>query len=96
MSKDIKKYVVIFVPKYMVFNILQNNIEDVVKKSKKMQNITYGLATAKDNEQEHIEVEDDEENKNEEGTIEGCTDMNFDDQEIAKEEQQLEQSVQDT
>ena len=33
-SKTIKKYDVRFVPKYRKFSILQNNIYDVVKKSK--------------------------------------------------------------
>lgn len=33
-SKPIKKYAMRFVPKYREFSILQNNIEDVVKKSK--------------------------------------------------------------
>ena len=32
-AKAMKKYVVRFVPKYRAFNILKNNIEDVVKKS---------------------------------------------------------------
>ena len=60
MSKAIKKYVVRFVPKYREFSILQNNIEDVVKKSKQMWKIKYGLATAKEGEQEPIEVKDDD------------------------------------
>ena len=33
-SKAINKYDIRFVPKYRAFNILQNNIEDFVKKSK--------------------------------------------------------------
>lgn len=67
MSKAIKRYVVIFVPKYRAFNILQKNIEDVVKKSKQMWKITYGLAIVKEGEQEPIEVKDDD---NEEGIVE--------------------------
>ena len=31
-SKVVKKYVVRFTPEYKAFSILQNNIEDVVKK----------------------------------------------------------------
>ena len=35
-AKAMKKYAVIFVPKYRAFSIFQNNIEDVVKKSIQM------------------------------------------------------------
>lgn len=89
-AKAIKKYVVRFVSKYRSFSILQNNIEDVVKKSTQMWKITYGLATVKEGEQEPIEVKDDEEDDNNEGTIEGGTEMNIDDQATAEEEQEQE------
>ena len=36
-----------FSPKYRAFNILQNNIEDVVNKSTKMWKLIYGLTTVK-------------------------------------------------
>ena len=55
-----------------------------------MWKITYGPSTAKEADQVPIEVGEDEDDKNEEGTIEGGTDMNVDDQKIAKEEQKLE------
>lgn len=95
-AKAIKKYVVRFVPKYRAFNILQNNIEDVVKKTTQMWKVTYGLATVKAREQGPIEVKDDEEDDNNEGTVEGGIKTNVDDQATTKKEQQQEQSVQDT
>ena len=59
-SKAIKKYVVRFTPKYRAFSILQNNIEDVVKKSTEMWKLTYGLIIVKEGEHLPIEVKDDE------------------------------------
>ena len=47
-SKAMKKYALRFVPKYKAFNILQNNIEDVVKKNTKMWKLTYGLKIVKE------------------------------------------------
>ena len=71
-AKAMKKYAIRFVPKYRAFNILQNNIEDVVKKSTQMWKITYGLSIVKEEEKEPIEVKDDEEDdKNEDTTEEG-------------------------
>lgn len=96
LSKAIKKYAIIFVPKYRAFHILQNNIEDVVQKSKQMWKITYGFSTTKEVDQVPIEVGEDEEDDNEQGIVEGGNDMNIDNQTLAEEEQQLEQSVQDT
>ena len=64
-----KKYVVRFTPKYRAFIIFQNNIEDVVKKSTWMSKLTYRLTTVKEGEKEPIQVKDDEENYNYDGTI---------------------------
>ena len=50
-AKAMKKYAVRFVPKYRAFSILQNNIEDAVKKFTQMWKITYGLATVKEEDQ---------------------------------------------
>ena len=46
-DKAMKKYVVMFTPKYRAFNILQNNIKDLVKKSTQMWKLTYGLNIVK-------------------------------------------------
>ena len=42
-----KKYGGRFALKYRAFNILQNNIEDVVRKSTQMWKLLYGLTTIK-------------------------------------------------
>ena len=47
MTKKTKKYGSRFQPKYRAFNILQNNIEDVVQKTTQMWKLIYGLATLK-------------------------------------------------
>ena len=47
-------------PKYKDFSILQNNIEDVVKKSTQIWKLTYGLTITKKGREEPIEVKDDE------------------------------------
>ena len=78
-AKAIKKYVVIFVPKYRAFSILQNNIEGVVKKTTQMWKGTYGLAIVKVGEQEPIEVKDDEDDDTNEGTVGRGIEMNIDD-----------------
>ena len=96
MSKAITKYVVRFVQKYREFNILQTNIEDVVYKSKQMWKITYGLTTTREVKQTPIDVGEDEEDDNEQGTFEGGTNMNIDAQAPDEDKQQIEQSVQDT
>ena len=41
-AKVVKKYSIRFTPKYKAFNILQNNIEDVLKKSHKYGNSFMG------------------------------------------------------
>ena len=82
-----KKYVVRFDPKYRAFIILQNNIEDVVKKSTQMWKVTYGLAIVKEGEQEPIEVKDDEEDDKNENTTEGGTKLNIDDKATIEVEQ---------
>ena len=92
-AKAMKKYAIRFVPKYRSFNILQNNIEDVMEKFTQMWKITYGLAIVKEGEHEPIEVKDDDNN---EGTIEGDTKMKVDDQAIVEVEQQEKKSAQDT
>ena len=48
-------------PKYRAFNILQNNIEDVVNKSTKMWKLIYGLTTIKQGEEDPFEGKNDEE-----------------------------------
>ena len=73
-AKVVKKYVVRFTPKYKVFSILQNNIEDVVKNSTQMWKLTYGLTTVKEGELEPIEVKDDDQDD----TVEGGTKMKID------------------
>ena len=92
-SKAMKKYVVRFVPKYRSFNILQNDIEDVVKKSTHMWKATYVLTIVKVGEQEPIVVKDDEEDDENKDIIEGDTTMKVDNQAIAEAKQQEEQSV---
>ena len=79
-SKSIKKYVVIFVPKYKEFIILQNNIEDIVQKSKQMWKVTYGLSTSREPDQTPIKVAEDEKDDTEQGIVEEGTNMNIDDQ----------------
>ena len=58
-TKASKKYASKFVPKYRDFNIMQNNIEDVVKKSTQIWKVIYGLSTRIE------EEEDPDEGKNE-------------------------------
>ena len=89
-TKAIKKFDVRFVPKYRAFNILQNNIEDVVKKTTQMWKITYGLAIIKAREQEPIEIKDDEEYDNNEDIVEGGTRIKVNDEETTKKEKQKE------
>lgn len=73
-----KKYAIRFVPKYRAFSILQNNIEDVVKKSTYMWKVTYGLATVKEDVKEPIEVKYDEEDDNNDNIVEGGIQMKED------------------
>ena len=47
-----KKYGNRFSPKYKAFNILQNNIEDVVKKSTLMWKVIYGLQIVKEGQED--------------------------------------------
>ena len=49
------------------------------KSPNKMWKITYGLAIVKEGEQEPIKVKYDEDDVNQEGAIEGGTDMHIDD-----------------
>ena len=90
-DKLLKPYAIRFVPKYRAFSILQNNIEDVVKKTTQKWKITYGLATIKEGKQEPVEVEDDEDNDdNEEGTTKGDIVVHIDGQTINEVEKQQE------
>ena len=50
-----KKYGGKFAPKYRAFKILQNNNEDVVKKSTQMWKLIYGLNTVKAGEEDPFE-----------------------------------------
>lgn len=59
MNKAINKYKGRFFPKYKDFNILQNNIEEVVKESTQIWNFIYGLTTERAIEQEPKEVGED-------------------------------------
>ena len=54
-TKENKKYGSKFSPKYRVFIILQNNIEDVVKKSTQMWKLIYVLMTIKVGEKDNFE-----------------------------------------
>ena len=59
--KENKKYGNQFAPKYRAFNILQNNIEDVVKKSTQMWKLIYGLTMVKEGEDDPFEGRNNEE-----------------------------------
>lgn len=61
-----------------------------------MWKLTYRLTTSKEDDQTPIEVGEAKEDDNEQGTVEGGTNMNIYDQALAEEEQKIEQSVQDT
>ena len=67
-TKASKKYASKFAPKYRAFSILQNQIEDVVKKSTQIWKVIYGLSTRmeKTEEQEEEKNEDEEESEKEE------------------------------
>ena len=69
-TKASKKHGRKFSPKYIAFNILQNNIEDVVNKSTKIWKLIYGLTTIKPGEEDPFkgknnEEEDENDNKEE-------------------------------
>ena len=83
-AKAMKKYAVSFVPKHRAFSILQNNIEDVVKKSTQIWKIIYGLDTVKEGEEEPIEVKYDEEDDDNKDIAEGDTKMKVDDRETTE------------
>ena len=69
-TKENKKHGNKFSPKYRAFNILQNNIEDVVKKSTQMWKLIYGLTTVKPEGEDPFEGrndgEDEDDDKEEE------------------------------
>ena len=60
-TKVNKKYGSKFIPKYRAFSILQNNIEDVVKKSTLMWKLIYGLTKIKEGEEGPFEGRNNEE-----------------------------------
>ena len=99
-GKVVKKYVAKFTPKYRAFNILQNNIEDVVKKSTQIWKLIYGLTTIKQGEADPLEVNDDKKDDDKEDddkdNIVGEEKKMKDDDKATIEQQQDEQSVQDT
>ena len=58
MTKALKKYTGIFSPKYRAFNILQNDIENVVYKSKQIWKTIYELTKPKAIEHTPIKVDE--------------------------------------
>lgn len=100
-TKANKKYDGRFAPKYREFSILQNNIEDVVKKSIQMWKVIYGLSTVKQEEEDPFEgrndgdENDDKEDEKEEKNIEEEA-QKIDEDMATTEEQQEDQSVPDT
>ena len=70
-SEENKKHGRKFSPKYRLFSILQNKIEDVVKKSTQMWKLIYGLTIVKEGEEDPFEGrnngEEDENEKKGEG-----------------------------
>ena len=60
-TKASKKYARKFAPKYRAFSILQNQIEDVVKKSTQIWKVIYGLSTRLEKEEELDEGKNGEE-----------------------------------
>ena len=107
-TKASKKYGNRFSPKYRAFNILQNNIEDVVKKSTLMWKVIYGLQTVKEGQEDPFERKNDgnddeeEDEKEEEGEKEKDKEEVTMEKDVQKDnmatvdQQQKDQSVQDT
>lgn len=85
-AKVVKKYAVRFTPKYKAFNILQSNIEDVVKKFLQVWRLTYRLNIVKEGEPKPIEVKDDEEDDDKSNIVEEETKMNINGKETTKPE----------
>lgn len=103
-TKANKKYGNQFAPKYRDFSILQNQIEDFVKKSTQMLNLTYGLTTIKEgeegpfegrNNEEEDEDKDEETKKEKEETTEEETLRKSNEIETTI-EQKIEHNAQDT
>lgn len=63
MTSVINKYKGRFSPKYRAFNILQNKIEEVVKKSTQIWKVIYGLTTNKQSDQAPEEVGNDKDDQ---------------------------------
>ena len=87
-TKASKKYASKCVPKYRAFSIMQNQIEDVVKKSTQIWNVIYGLSTRTEEEEDpdeekHEEIENVESDKEEDVEKE----FEKDDQETTEEQQ---------
>ena len=59
LKKGNKKHSGKFTPKYRAFNILQNKIEDVVKKSTQIWKLIYGLTRVKEGEEDSLEGQED-------------------------------------
>ena len=70
-TQDNKKHVSNFSPKYRAFNILQNNIEDVVKKSTLMWKVIYSLQTMKEGQEDPFKGRNDEDDEEEDDKEEG-------------------------
>ena len=71
-TKANEKYGNQFASKYRAFSILQNQIEDVVKKSTQMWKLIYGFTTIKEGEEDPFEGrnnEEEDEDKEEETKI---------------------------
>ena len=64
-TKKVQKYGNKFQPKHRAFNILQNNIEEVVQRTTQMWKIIYGLATLKQGEEDPFKGTGKEEEKKE-------------------------------
>ena len=94
--KEVKRYAVRFTPKYRAFNILQNNIEDVVNKSTQIWELIYGLTIVKKGEIDPSEAKDDDKDDDKDNIVGGEIEMKEDDKAIAELEQQEDQSVHDT
>ena len=105
-TKANKKHGIKFAPKYRAFNILQNNIEDVVKKSTLMWKFIYGLQIVKEGQENPFEGrnenDEDEDDNKKEGEKEKDKEEVAVEKDIQKDnmattdQKQQEQSVQDT
>ena len=58
-----------FAPKYRAFSILQNNIEDIVKKSTQIWKLIYGLTIVKQGEVDPLEGKDDDKDEDDKDDV---------------------------